>query len=637
MVGVLRWSTQSEGTPMKRDRSDPFVDQVQDVGLADAITVRHDGKKSRVTSASSETVPIEDAMALGPARHVRMTVFAQDPNVKTADGRILRASVKVAADRFRPPFQTHRFHVVSFDPENAAPDAPFGILDAQGQFRDAFADADDKVLLASHDFHAQNVFAIASRTLAAFEGGLGRRVRWDFETHQLYLVPHGEIRANAYYSADKRAVVFGLIPDEDDTLLYSCLSHDIIAHETTHAILDGLRPGYFTAGLPDQGAFHEGFADIVALLSVFGVPSVAEQALGRVGRDQLLTAGQVTRDKLRNSFVLQLAEQFGVAIHGRRGIPLRESVKLSPDIDWEHDPAFTEVHNRGEIIVAAVADAFLEMWLGRLAELFRPGRASRALAAEEGAKAAEHLLDMVIRAIDYLPPIEFEFADFLEAILISDAELVPDDDHGYRKSIEASFKRFRIERPPRSIVEVSKLRVRPNYERFNFAALRSDPDEVFRFLWENDELLGLNLDFETSIESVQPAIRVGPDGFVLQETVVTYVQHVRGPIAELERLSRNRAMRYGRTKARLEVPDDIDPATILDIWGGGVLIFDQFGRPKWHQHKPLFDWDRQSRRLLHLSKTTEPNAVGAIGGRPSDRSEPLAALHHPERYGTERW
>lgn len=625
---------------MKRlPRSDQVVDHISDgptrAQIASPIRTGSSGRRSK--AKDPESVPVDEAAALGPSRHIRLTVFAQDPNVRTPDGRILRASVKVGADRFRPPLQTHRFHVVSFDPANAAPDRPLALLDATGQLRDQFADKDDKTLLASHDFHAQNVFAIASRTLAAFEGGLGRRVPWDFETHQLYLVPHGEIRANAYYSAAKRALVFGSVSDDDGTTLYSCLSHDIIAHETTHAILDGLRPGYFTAGLPDQGAFHEGFADIVALLSVFAVPSVAEEALGRVESDQLLSASQVTASKLKDSFALQLAEQFGVAVHGRRGLPLRESVKLSPDVDWEHDPSFNEVHNRGEVIVAAVANAFLGMWLGRLGELFKPGRASRTLAAEEGAKAAEHLLNMVIRAIDYLPPIEFEFSDFLEAILVSDGELVPDDDHGYRASIEAAFNMFRIRRPPRAIVDVSKLNVRPNYERFNFAALQSQPDEVFRFLWENDELLGVNLAFATFVEYVRPSVRVGPDGFVAHETVVTYLQHVRGSIAELEHLSQDPSMRYGRTTATLKVPPDIDPATGLDIWGGGSVIFDQFGRPKWHQHKPLLDWDRQSRRLQHLSRTTEPNSAGVIGGRPSDRSEPLAALHHPERHGTERW
>lgn len=623
----------------KRPQADRLVDQIRNPPPQPQIAspIHNDPPAKRPRKKVIDAVPVDEAAALGPARHIRMTIFAQDPNVMTPDRKILRARVKVSADRFRRPFQTHRFHVVSFDPERAAPDKPFALLDEQDQFHDKFAELDDDALLGSHDFHAQNVFAIANRTLAAFEGGLGRRVPWDFESHQLYLVPHGEIRANAFYSNIKRALIFGLVPDEKGRNLYSCLSHDIIAHETTHAVLDGLRPGYFTAGLPDQGAFHEGFADIVALLSVFAVPSVAEEALGRVDSDQLLSASQVTAPKLKDSFVLQLAEQFGVAVHGRRGLPLRESVKLSPDIDWEHDPSFNEVHNRGEVIVAAVANAFLNMWLGRLAELFRPGKASRTLAAEEGAKAAEHLLNMAIRAIDYLPPIEFEFADFLEAILVSDAELVPDDDHGYRKSVEAAFNMFRINRPPRAIVEVTKLKVRPNYERFNFAALRSQPDEVFRFLWENDELLGVNLAFETFIESVRPSIRVGPDGFVTQEAVVTYLQHLRGTIADLQELSTDAAMRYGKTTATLLVPPDIDVGTNLDIWGGGALIFDQFGRPKWHQHKPLLDWDRQTRRLAYLAKTTEPNSAGVIGGRPSDRSEPLAALHHPERYGTERW
>jgi CO/xanthine dehydrogenase FAD-binding subunit len=38
-------------------------------------------------------------------------------------------------------------------------------------------------------------------------------------------------------------------------------------------------------------------------------------------------------------------------------------------------------------------------------------------------------------AIDYLPPVEFEFPDFLAALLVSDAEIVPDDKHGYRDTV----------------------------------------------------------------------------------------------------------------------------------------------------------------------------------------------------------
>jgi hypothetical protein len=59
------------------------------------------------------------------------------------------------------------------------------------------------------------------------------------------------------------------------------------------------------------------------------------------------------------------------------------------------------------------------------------------------------------------------------------------------------------------------------------------------------------------------------------------------------------------------------------------VIFDQFGRPKYQQHKPLLDWTRETRRLRNLASTAEANAVGAIGGRPNNRAEPLAALHRP--------
>jgi hypothetical protein len=565
-----------------------------------------------------------------------MWIVAQDPKVKDAKGRVLRTKVRVAEDRFRKPFQTHRFHVVGYDPEKGGPAPEFQLLDADDNFV-ATREPSNTRILGSHDFHAQNVFAIASRTLSAFEAGLGRRVPWDFPGHQLYLVPHGMLASNAGYDANKRALIFG-IAEVDGTRLYSCLSHDVIAHETTHAILDGLRPGYFEPGLPDQGGFHEGLADVVALLSVFAVPVVLDQGLAEVAPTGAISQGEATRHALEQSVLFQIAEEFGEAVHGRTGRPLRNSLeRLAPGGGWRHDPEYIRVHDRGEVLVASIARTLLDMWLGRLKILLEDGPVPRRLAAEEGAKAAEHLLKMIIRAIDYCPPLEFEYEDFLDAILWSDQQLAPDDEHHYRDAVIAGFGRYDIRRPKQDLVSIAKLKHRPRYARFNLGALQSDRDELFRFMWENEELLGIDFRFATYVESVRPSIRVGPDGFVVRETVVTYIQQIDGTVDELRRLSEDPTARHrSRMEAVLEPPDDLDRTTPARVFGGGTIIFDQFARPKYHFHKPLLDWDRQTRRLDFIARNVDLASAARLGVA-SSRRDAIAAAHRPDRHGAERW
>ena len=68
--------------------------------------------------------------------------------------------------------------------------------------------------------------------------------------NRLEVMPHGFNGANAYYDPAKPALAFGYffpektttdrqIPGRPD---YACLDHGILVHETTHALLDGLRP-----------------------------------------------------------------------------------------------------------------------------------------------------------------------------------------------------------------------------------------------------------------------------------------------------------------------------------------------------------------------------------------------------------
>jgi hypothetical protein len=108
-------------------------------------------------------------------RAFALKIIARDPSINDArstdrDRRILRAVVQVPASRReRGP----RFHVVDFDASTrrlrkvtdlAPPKRP-----ALGWgFADRFKDADDRTLLSGARFRAQNVYAIAARTLAVF-------------------------------------------------------------------------------------------------------------------------------------------------------------------------------------------------------------------------------------------------------------------------------------------------------------------------------------------------------------------------------------------------------------------------------------------------------------------------------------
>ena len=69
------------------------------------------------------------------------------------------------------------------------------------------------------------------------------------------------------------------------TTVFTCLSHDIVAHEVTHALLDGIHPRFNEPTNPDVHAFHEAFADIVALFQHFSYPGVLRDQIARTRGD----------------------------------------------------------------------------------------------------------------------------------------------------------------------------------------------------------------------------------------------------------------------------------------------------------------------------------------------------------------
>jgi hypothetical protein len=546
--------------------------------------------------------PVEP-LAAGPQR---WTIIAQDPSTRL-DGAILRAHVDVPEEHLLAGPRGHRVHVVDYDAS-----ARVQYKSGPEPSEDPFESAGDARLLADPAFHRRNAYAIVMRTLATFERALGRRVEWGSGGHQIYVVPHAFCDANAFYSRPDHALMFGYFPAlprkgaPREELVYTCLSHDIVVHESAHALLDGLRERFMDPSHNDQAAFHEGFADVVALLSVFSTRSVVGKVLdiaarhggksskSKRGAAMLPTSILGARALARNG-LFGLAEQMGRELPELRGDALRRSVTLTPSKRlYLGVPEFDEPHRRGELLVAAVMQAFAAIWAARLKQLglVAGGMVNRERAIEDGADLADALLAMAIRALDYCPPCDLSFRDYLTALLTADRELRRDDGRwGLRVALRKSFSAFGIE--PVEAADADGCwngPARPHelrYHRTHFESMRRDSQEVFRFVWENQGRLCVDPSAYTQVISVRPCLRVGPDGFVLHETVAEVHQTIELEARELPR-------------REIAIPAGMDPDQRVVLFGGSTLVFDEYGRLKYEIHKRVDDVERQRDRLAYL-------------------------------------
>ncbi len=332
-------------------------------------------------------------------------------------------------------------------------------------------------------FHQQMVYAVAMDTIRRFETALGREIRFVRPDHRnaaaggaaadpyrgrLKILPHAMQEANAYYDPALRALLFGYFAaSRDDAganlpgqVVFTCLSHDIVVHETTHAVLDGIREHLGEATGLDAPAFHEGFADVVALLQHFSFRDSLLETIQRTGglihRSQLAPSiaadrgGPMIQAEIgEDNPIVDLARQFGEAMGHRKA--LRSALGTPPDpraLERAVEP-----HARGAILVAAVFDAFFTCYINRTRDLIRiaqpdgrqiiPNFLHADLArrlADEAAKTAFQIQNICLRALDYCPPVDITFGDYLRALVTADRDAVSDDGLGYRAALINAFR-----------------------------------------------------------------------------------------------------------------------------------------------------------------------------------------------------
>jgi hypothetical protein len=329
---------------------------------------------------------------------------------------------------------------------------------------------------ANGRFHLQMVYAVCSLTYAAFRRALGRDIAWATTAPadgplRLIVRPFGFKGRNAGYSREAGDLSFGYFRAGQkpagftlrDGLVCTALSHDIIAHETTHALLDGLRSSFLDPTNVDVPAFHEGFSDLVALFLHFTYADVVEQAI----RD---SGGTITH----GSLLTDLAREFGYA-RARSG----EAGALRSGVDVEGLAAFDsdvlpeegrgkrggprvyesaiESHALGSVLVSAVFEAFTTIVRRKTERYYRIaginreslghvplGEALVKAIAQEASDIANQFLNICIRAIDYCPPADMELGEYLRALITADGDMERLDKWGFREALMRSFRRRQI-------------------------------------------------------------------------------------------------------------------------------------------------------------------------------------------------
>jgi hypothetical protein len=620
----------------------------------------------------------------------RLRGYAFDPSLSTQleTAVVNQVTFRVQWEDVAPGPVGELVEVVDIDPPSACLYAPVDLNDPHVLAQDGLPPSE-----GDPRFHQQMVYAVAMTTIRHFERALGRTILWaereggrgkedaplqekERFVRRLRIYPHALREANAYYSPEKVALLFGYFPapsnDEGEHfpggMVFSCLSHDIIAHETTHALLDSLHRRYLEPNHPDVRAFHEAFSDIVALFQHFSYPEVLQHQIAR------------TKGDLRGPSLLgELAVQFGRAVGGHGA--LRSAIGRMENGEWhanKPDPrayeTATEPHARGALLVAAIFDAFLAIYEKRTADLLRIATGGTGVLAAgnihpdlvkrlagEASKAAAHVLTMCVRALDYCPPVEITFGEYLRAIITADADIVRDDHYGYRIAfIEAFRRRGLYPRDVRTLSEESLRwggpdaltrdpgeaaavedaveglagRIRDLIKEARYAKDRQELFEVLRGWrqaihdkilrrWENvpglerltgiklevnATLSGLRLDRENvprfQVAALAPIERVGPDGDVLNQVLLSLIQ-----TRDLE-------------------DSDGNP---MKFRGGCTLLIDlDTLRVRYAVRKPIFGEaaDRRiARQREYLAGAEDTSLAAAYFGPDAEVAEPFAMLH----------
>ena len=113
-----------------------------------------------------------------------------------------------------------------------------------------------------------------------------------------------------------------------------------------------------------------------------------------------------------------------------------------------------EHHDLGAVLVAAVFEAMGRIFRTKTKTVRKiaaqsPGSRDHLieLLTVEARDLAGQFLNIIIRAVDYCPPVDITFGEFLRALVTADWVTVPADPYHYREALVLAFRRYGITVP----------------------------------------------------------------------------------------------------------------------------------------------------------------------------------------------
>jgi hypothetical protein len=518
---------------------------------------------------------------------VRVKILPKDALVARRDG-LWPVTVDIAcATPGSGPTGPHAV-VVDHDADAGVTHAPAELL-RNGSFAGIGRLARER-LLADFRFHQVNAWAIVERTLALIEDPhlLARALPWAMSRGRLLLMPHAMHERNAYYDRHAGALRFGYFDASDGSRVHTCLSHDIVAHELGHAVLDGLKPLYHEVCSLQTAAFHEYFGDAVAMMA-----SLATRETARV-----VTRGGPWRLDPRN-VVSAIASEFGAEV---RNLPGEDYLRGAWNRRTLRDlRGNASEHDASEVLTGVYYDLLSHLYPQIRRELERehgvatsPGRrqyyAMRALN-----RAATQTAGVMFRALDYCPPVDLRFDEYARAVLRADAVAYPADESGLRKVLAWLFRQRGI-RPPREPPRLAAT-VRTRLRGIDIGAIVATPAGAYRFLDRERALFGIPYDANFAVTSVYRTSKLAKSGYrPPREDIIEFAWSEDVPLA---------GRRFGALAG-----------TAAALPCGGTLVFDNAGN---FLHLALVAADDKRRREFkaYLAQLVANGAIGVAG---SDRT-----------------